>query len=100
MRQKPFFAFFLSVFFMASWAYSAFDSGDFASERPLKIIRITPDGDDVQPGRQITIQFNRPVVPLGRMERTDEEIPVEITPACNCQWRWLNTHPQTRRKEW
>jgi len=82
---------FLCVLFIASWAHSAFDSADFASQKPLEIIRITPDGEDVPPGRQIVIQFNRPVVPLGRMERTSEEIPIEITPACKCEWRWLNT---------
>ncbi len=71
--------------------FSAFDSADFASEKPLKISRITPDGRDVPAGRQIVIQFNRPVVPLGRMERKDEEIPIEITPDCNCEWRWINT---------
>jgi uncharacterized protein YfaS (alpha-2-macroglobulin family) len=91
MRKKSFVAVFLFVFFIASWAYSAFDAADFASEKPLEIIRITPDGEDVPPGRQIVIQFNRPVVPLGRMERTAEEIPIEITPQCNCEWRWLNT---------
>ena len=42
-------------------------------------------------GRQIVIQFNRPVVPIGRMERNPDEIPIEITPQLNCQWRWLNT---------
>ncbi len=81
----------VSVIFAVSGAYSAFDAGDSLSEEPLNIIRMTPDGEDVPPRRQITIQFNRPVVPLGRMDRTDEEIPVEIEPSCNCQWRWLNT---------
>jgi hypothetical protein len=36
-------------------------------------------------------QFDRPVVPVGRMERKAAEIPIEIEPACNCEWRWLNT---------
>jgi uncharacterized protein YfaS (alpha-2-macroglobulin family) len=81
----------VSVIFAASGAYSAYHEGDFSSEEPLKIIRMSPDGEDVPSGRQITIQFDRPVVPLGRMDRTDEETPVEIEPSCNCQWRWLNT---------
>jgi hypothetical protein len=42
-------------------------------------------------GRQIVFQFDRPVVTIGRMERKAAEIPVEIEPACNCEWRWLNT---------
>lgn len=70
---------------------AAFDSAAIDSQKPLTITRVTPGGKDVPPGRQIVIQFNRAVVPVGRMERTPEEIPVEITPACNCQWRWLNT---------
>ncbi len=63
------------------------------AEKPkeLDILRITPSGDNVRPSRQIVIEFNRPVVPLGRMERTAEEVGISIEPALNCQWRWLNT---------
>ena len=58
---------------------------------PLELLRITPHGKDVPPGRQIVFQFNRPVVPVGRMQRDASEIPVSITPDPGCQWRWLNT---------
>lgn len=61
-----------------------------ASEEGLSIVRITPEGDDVPPGRQIVLQFDRPVVPIGRMERTPAEVPVKIDPPLECQWRWLN----------
>ena len=61
-----------------------------ATQGPLTITGVTPVGTNVPPGRQIVLQFNRPVVPIGRMERTAEEIPIEITPALACQWRWLN----------
>ena len=57
----------------------------------LRIVRITPTGQDVPPGRQIVIQFNQAVVPLGRMERRASEISITISPELNCQWRWLNT---------
>ena len=57
----------------------------------LRVIRITPTGQDVPPGRQLVFQFDRAVVPVGRMERKASEIPVVISPALNCQWRWLNT---------
>jgi len=69
-----------------------FSAGESFAEEPaeLRIVRITPDGQDVPPGRQIVIQFNRAVVPVGRMERRASEIPVTISPALNCQWRWLN----------
>jgi len=60
-------------------------------ETSLRIARITPSGEDVPAGRQIVIQFNRPVVPIGKMERSSEEIPIQISPPLNCQWRWLNT---------
>jgi len=57
----------------------------------LRITRITPSGVNVPEGRQIVIQFDRAVVPIGRMDRTAAEIPVEITPPLACQWRWLDT---------
>lgn len=56
--------------------------------RPLEVIRFTPDGDNVPETRQLAFTFNRPVVPLGRMERTAEEVHVSITPALDCAWRW------------
>jgi hypothetical protein len=59
--------------------------------QPLRILRINPSGDDVPAGQQIVFQFDRPVVPIGRMERTADEIPIEITPDPDCEWRWLNT---------
>ena len=72
-------------------AQFAHDSADRPTAEALKLLRITPKGDDVEPGRQIVFQFDRPVVPIGRMERKAAEIPIEIEPACNCEWRWLNT---------
>ncbi len=62
-----------------------------AGAAPLRVDRITPEGEDVPAGRQVVIQFNRPVVSLGRMERPAGQVPVTITPALRCQWRWLNT---------
>lgn len=58
--------------------------------KELRILRMTPEGEDVQSTRQIVIEFNRPVVPIGRMERSAEEIPVTFSPQVACQWRWLN----------
>ena len=59
--------------------------------QPLEILSITPSGDDVPAGRQIVFQFNRAVVPVGRMDRKASEIPISITPEAKGQWRWLNT---------
>ena len=57
----------------------------------LNIVRITPAGMDVPSGRQIVFEFNRAVVPVGRMERNAAEVPITISPEVDCQWRWLNT---------
>jgi uncharacterized protein YfaS (alpha-2-macroglobulin family) len=59
--------------------------------QPLEILAITPAGEDVPPARQIVIQFDRPVVPVGRMERGASELPISIEPSLECEWRWLNT---------
>jgi hypothetical protein len=61
-----------------------------ADTAPLKILRITPEGKDVPAGRQVVVEFDQPVVPLGRMERTAEELPITVTPELKCQWRWLD----------
>ncbi len=60
----------------------------FAKE--LKVTRITPNGDDVEPMSQIVITFNQDVVPIGEMSRKKEEIPVKITPNLDCKWRWID----------
>jgi hypothetical protein len=57
----------------------------------LRIVRITPEGEGVSATRQIVIQFNRPVVPIGEMARKNEDVGVTIEPPLNCEWRWLNT---------
>lgn len=62
-----------------------------AEPAALRIVRITPSGKDVPPGRQIVFQFDRAVVPVGRMERSAAEIPITMSPGLDCQWRWLNT---------
>jgi hypothetical protein len=69
----------------------AFDSSSVPTGTELKILRITPEGNDVQAGRQAVFQFDRSVVPIGRMERDSADIPVTISPPLNCEWRWLNT---------
>ncbi|MGP8090632.1 MAG: large extracellular alpha-helical protein, partial [Syntrophobacteraceae bacterium] len=76
----------LSFFMTASAPAAEGGPGD-----ALKITRITPSGNDIPPGRQIVLEFNHPVVPLGRMERNASEIPISIEPALSCQWRWLNS---------
>ncbi len=57
---------------------------------PPRLMRVTPSGDDVPVGQQIVLEFDRSIVPIGRMEREASEVPVAIEPAPACQWRWLN----------
>mgnify|MGYP000377359224 CR=1 FL=1 len=61
-----------------------------AAEGSLTISRITPTGEDVPASRQMVIEFDRAVVPLGRMERENDEIPIRITPHVDCEWRWIS----------
>ncbi|MES1990119.1 MAG: alpha-2-macroglobulin family protein [Pseudomonadota bacterium] len=65
-------------------------AGAALADGNLTVARITPSGEDVPAQRQLVIEFDRAVVPLGRMERKDNEIPIEISPKLACEWRWLN----------
>ncbi|MGH8311650.1 MAG: Ig-like domain-containing protein [Gammaproteobacteria bacterium] len=62
-----------------------------ASSDALQLLSITPAGNDVPPGQEIVLQFDRPMVALGNMARSAKTIPVHITPALSCEWRWLNS---------
>ena len=57
-------------------AQFAHDSTNVPIAGALKLLRITPSGDDVEPGRQIVFQFDRPVVPIGRMQRKAQKFPL------------------------
>ena len=89
----------VAVFLFASLSAYAEDEADKSSgaalaespRQPLTISRITPRGDDVVDLRQIVIQFNQDVVPLGDMQREAEDLPISIQPALRCEWRWLNS---------
>lgn len=56
----------------------------------LAVRRITPAGNDVPPGRQLVVEFDRPMVPLGAMKRRADQLPITLEPPRNCQWRWLD----------
>lgn len=57
----------------------------------LNVVRVTPNGENVPLGNQIVFEFNREVVPVGKMERDAKDIPIKIEPALNCNWLWINT---------
>ena len=86
---------FLTAFVLAmplsNQVRAAADSANVADNQKLEILRITPEGDDVPAAKQIVITFDRPVVPIGKMERSNTEIPIVISPAIQCEWRWINT---------
>jgi len=63
---------------------------EISAEPALRLLRITPAGEDVPPERQIVFQFDRDVVPLGRMHRIASELPITIEPDPGCQWRWID----------
>ena len=65
-------------------------SGAAPAEAPLRLLRITPAGEDVPAERQIVFQFDRPMVPLGRMQRSASEIPITIEPDPGCEWRFID----------
>ncbi len=67
------------------------DTSSLQTPTPLELLRITPDGEDVEEERQLTFTFNQPVVPLGNMTRSPKNIPITVSPNLKCQWRWLNT---------
>lgn len=81
----------ISVCSLPLAAQAAYDSADAPASGNLEILKVTPDGEDVPASKQLVIQFNRPVVPIGKMERSAAEIPIIITPALECEWRWINT---------
>lgn len=70
--------------------FAAYDSATQATTGPLKLVRMTPEGENVTTLREIVFTFDRDVVPVGRMERTADEIPIHFSPSLDCQWRWLS----------
>jgi uncharacterized protein YfaS (alpha-2-macroglobulin family) len=53
-----------------------------------KIVGVTPSQDNVTPPSEIVFQFDKAVVPLGRMGRSGQEVRISFSPPLNCEWRW------------
>ncbi len=77
------------LFLFATPTLAAFDSA-IGANSPVGVLSITPNGDDVPAGQQIVVHFNIDMVPVGEMARPPEQLPITITPAVDCQWRWIN----------
>lgn len=91
MKIGLIFLFSISLLLLDFGSGTAANSPKTSAVKNLDIIRITPSGNDVPASKQIVIEFNRPVVPLGRMDRRPEELGITISPSLRCQWRWINT---------
>src|SRR5678815_1040216 len=73
---------------VGSWLVVA--SSLCADAQALQVLRITPSGEDVPPGPQIVIQFDRAVVPIGRMDRGPRDVPAHVEPDPGCRWTWID----------
>ena len=64
-----------------------------SAAKPLKIKAIYPAGKEVATEDRITIEFNQNVVALGASMFVDDVVPIDIEPAVECEWNWvqLNT---------
>ncbi len=66
---------------------------DFLVDEDPKILAVFPKENSEAPeNSEITIVFNRPMVPLTRLDRLEEkEIPVEIFPRTEGRFKWVTT---------
>lgn len=75
---------------LSSMAYAAYDSAAKPTSAEVHVLRITPEGTQVPPGRQVVVTFDRPMAPLGDMASDAAKTAVTISPAPACHWRWLD----------
>ena len=66
-----------------------FPSNGDSPEKPLKVRDIYPDGEEVSPLQRIEIEFNQRVVALGTSMFIDDDVPIDIEPALDCEWSWV-----------
>lgn len=68
-------------------------SGDFLVDEDPAILAIFPaNGSETHEDTEISILFNRPMVPLTSLAELDEmTIPVSIYPATEGTWKWTST---------
>jgi len=68
-------------------------SGDFYVDEDPKIDAIFPGrGSESHEDSEITIVFNRPMVPLTTLTEQDKgELPIKITPATPGKFKWIST---------
>lgn len=76
---------FLSLCILAGNVYATSPEGG------VKIVRITPEGNNTYEADQIVLEFDHDMVPLGDAAVKEEDLPIQISPTIKCDWRWLNT---------
>ncbi|MYC26024.1 MAG: hypothetical protein F4X56_08930 [Gammaproteobacteria bacterium] len=60
-----------------------------STDKPLEIRAIYPQGEEVNPFQRITIEFNQRVVALGASMFAEDDVPIDIEPALDCEWNWV-----------
>ncbi|MCH7605298.1 Ig-like domain-containing protein, partial [Patescibacteria group bacterium] len=67
--------------------------GDFLAVEDPEIIAVFPkEGSEAPEDSEITIVFNRPMVPLTTLSELEKkDVPIEITPATEGRFKWITT---------
>lgn len=60
-----------------------------STEKALEVRAVYPQGEEVSPYQRITVEFNQKVVALGTSMFVDDEVPIDIEPALDCEWNWV-----------
>ncbi|MXX94186.1 MAG: hypothetical protein F4039_01685 [Gammaproteobacteria bacterium] len=74
---------FVGIIFCELYAQS------LVAETSLEVRAVYPTGSEVRISAQITIEFNQIVVSLGASMFNEDDIPIEIEPALECEWNWV-----------
>lgn len=69
-------------------------SADFVVAEKPKILNIFPnEGSEIDPKSNITIIFNRPIVPLSIVDVMDDvNLPITISPKTEGKFKWISTN--------
>lgn len=65
---------------------------DFLVVEDPRLLNIFPNNEEAPQNAEITIIFNRPVVPLTTINNPNLNFPVEISPQINGKFRWITTN--------
>lgn len=79
-----------TLLFLGFVSFISFQNSQAQLLAPLSVMRVLPAGENVTQTDSVNITFSQPMVALGEFEKT-ANIPVEITPKLECEWRWINT---------